>query len=73
MVADFAVLPDTTLLIELNPFRDYEGNGTSSCMFDWQADRAILFGEAPFELRIVKEKSTNLKSLVGNDWRTIFC
>lgn len=72
VVCDFAVLPDRVLVIELNPFNDYLGCGTSSCMFDWKADRAVLDGNAPFEIRIVKEKHPNIKSLVGNEWRNFF-
>jgi hypothetical protein len=48
VVADFAVVVNHgefhVLLIEMNPFADYEGCGTSSCMFDWKADRAVLEG-----------------------------
>jgi hypothetical protein len=45
VVCDFAVLADRVLVIELNPFNDYEGCGTSSCMFDWKKDRLVLDGE----------------------------
>jgi hypothetical protein len=44
VVCDFAVLEHQVLVIEINPFNDYEGCGTSACMFDWKKDRQILDG-----------------------------
>ncbi len=72
VVCDFAVLENTVMVIEINPFNDYTGCGTSACMFDWKSDRAVLDGEAPFEFRMVKERHQNIKSLVGNEWRSYF-
>ena len=75
-VIDFVVdlEKDKCYIIELNPFRDYEGNGTSSCMYDWEKDRALLFGESPFEFKIEEKKIENLiqnvvKSVI---WRELF-
>eukprot|EP01091_Cochliopodium_minus_P010181 TRINITY_DN2651_c2_g1_i2.p1 TRINITY_DN2651_c2_g1~~TRINITY_DN2651_c2_g1_i2.p1 ORF type:complete len:365 (-),score=104.83 TRINITY_DN2651_c2_g1_i2:260-1354(-) len=75
-VVDFVVdfENDKCYIIELNPFRDYEGNGTSSCMFDWEKDKSLLFGESPFEFRMEKQKVDNLihnqvKSVI---WRDLF-
>jgi hypothetical protein len=73
VVADFAVQSDgSALLLEINPFNNYPGCGTSACLFDWRADREVLEGRAPFELRIVREKSANLKALVGQEWKQYF-
>ena len=73
VVADFAVMSDgSVLLLEINPFNNYAGCGTSACLFDWRADREVLEGRRPFELRIVREKAANLKALVGQEWKPFF-
>jgi len=38
-------------MIEINPFNDYDGCGTSGAMFDWKADHKVIF-EGPFEFRL---------------------
>jgi len=56
-VIDFAFLNgklDDIIVVELNPFYDFEGNATNAEMFDWQKDEKILKGTAPFEFRIVE-------------------
>eukprot|EP00005_Dracoamoeba_jomungandri_P004086 CAMPEP_0174251732 /NCGR_PEP_ID=MMETSP0439-20130205/1466_1 /TAXON_ID=0 /ORGANISM="Stereomyxa ramosa, Strain Chinc5" /LENGTH=321 /DNA_ID=CAMNT_0015332129 /DNA_START=15 /DNA_END=976 /DNA_ORIENTATION=- len=53
-VIDFAVFPekDEVFVIEINPFKDFEGCGTDPGMFSWENDRAVLDGESAFEFRI---------------------
>ncbi|KNC49023.1 uncharacterized protein AMSG_04766 [Thecamonas trahens ATCC 50062] len=46
-IADFGAEPFDVLVIELNPYRSYEGNGTDACLFDWSADRGVLEPDAP--------------------------
>jgi hypothetical protein len=60
-------------LIELNPFNDYEGCGTSAAMFDWTADREVLEGRAPFEFRIETEvkSDADIEKMLGNNWREL--
>ena len=42
-------------VIELNPFGKPDGRGTGTPLFDMkdEGDRAVLFGDAPFEFRVV--------------------
>ena len=54
VVIDFCVIidydapdPVRVIVIELNPYREYEGNGTDACLFDWNDDRAILEPQSP--------------------------
>jgi len=56
-IADFAFLEDSdkVTIVELNDFNDFEGCGANAELFDWTKDRAILSGEAPFEIRLVDE------------------
>ncbi len=72
VVADFAVTSQGVLLLEINPFNNYAGCGTSACLFNWSADRDVLEGRAPFEFRFVREKEANLKALVGQEWKQYF-
>ncbi len=44
------------LVIEINPFNDYDGCGTSAALFDWKKDRKVL-DEGPFEFRIETGKT----------------
>lgn len=56
---DFAVLEnDQIVIVELNPFYDFEGNATNAELFDWQKDADILTGNALFEFRILTEAPT---------------
>jgi len=75
-VADFAVdLENNKMyIIELNPFRDYEGNGTSACMFDWKKDNDLLFGKIPFEFRVEEKKKEDLihSTVKSVEWRELF-
>lgn len=69
-VLDFAVDPNSTgrvFVIELNPFGRPDGLGTGTPLFDMSLpeDRAVLFGEAPFEFRIeTKPSGTAMKTLL---------
>lgn len=72
VVADFALVGTRVLVMELNPFHDYEGCGTSACMFDWRVDADVLAGRAPFEFRFVTHDAPNIKALVGTEWRGYF-
>ena len=76
VVADFAVDLEKgkTFIIELNPFRDYEGNGTSSCMFDWKTDDDLLFGRKPFEFWVEEKKKEDLihSTVKSITWRELF-
>lgn len=55
-VLDLAIDFETqrSWVIELNPFGRPDGLGTGTCLFDCKKDAAV-FGEAPFEFRIVTE------------------
>jgi len=59
-IIDFAYLPksDRIIIVELNPFRDFEGNATNAELFDWIKDEKILIGEAPLEFRILTDRLT---------------
>ena len=47
---------DRVLVIELNPFGECSG----SALFDWKEDHDVLFGDAPFEIRVVEEPPDHL-------------
>jgi hypothetical protein len=67
-IIDFGVVEDKVLVIELNPFHDYEGCGTDPGLFDWKIDRKIVDGEAPFEFR-VREEPFDVKPHIILEWR----
>ncbi|KAL6078085.1 Cell division cycle protein 123 [Balamuthia mandrillaris] len=70
-IVDFAVLNDgQVLVIELNPFHNYEGCGTDAGLFNWALDRKIVDGEAPFEFRVREEAFDVKQNLIGL-WRDI--
>jgi hypothetical protein len=69
-IIDFGVLPDRVLVIELNPFNDYEGCGTDPGLFNWKADRKVVDGEAPLEFR-VREEPFDVKPGIILDWRKL--
>jgi len=72
-VVDFALDTENkrVCIIELNPFGDYEGMGTSTSMFDKVKDRAILFGDAPWEFRVELEPPTDIFKIMGDKWKAI--
>jgi len=56
-ICDFAFLGDdlqNMIIVELNQYRDYEGNATNAELFDWVKDDKILTGQAPFEMRVLE-------------------
>jgi len=83
-VADFAVDLDNkkVYIIELNPFGDYEGMGTSPSMFalhshlmDRQGpDRDLFFGNKDYEFRIETQMHPDeeLNSLTCAAWKKLF-
>lgn len=74
VVMDIGVRSDGgVVLIEMNPFNDYEGCGTSAAMFDWSKDGDILFGRKPFEFRVETEKKPDavIAALMGSEWRNL--
>jgi len=55
-ICDFAFLDENLekmVIVELNQYRDYEGNATNAELFDWVKDDKILTGQAPFEFRVL--------------------
>ena len=75
-IIDFAFTsldPSTSdlIVIEINPYNDYEGNGTSPCLFCWNADRSLLENVNSFEFRIKKEKFTTIPSFFGDPMRNL--
>lgn len=57
-ICDFAFLGEDLqemIIVELNQYRDYEGNATNAELFDWVKDDKILTGKAPFEFRILEK------------------
>jgi len=83
-VIDWAVDLDRqkVYIIELNPFGDYEGMGTSPSMFklhEHQMDRAgpdrnIFFGDGEYEFRIETEASDveAMTKLLCPEWKQLF-
>eukprot|EP00019_Armaparvus_languidus_P000987 CAMPEP_0168605554 /NCGR_PEP_ID=MMETSP0420-20121227/16045_1 /TAXON_ID=498008 /ORGANISM="Pessonella sp." /LENGTH=355 /DNA_ID=CAMNT_0008645051 /DNA_START=22 /DNA_END=1089 /DNA_ORIENTATION=- len=67
-VLDLAVdlKTDRVLIIELNPFGKPSGCGTGTPLFNCREehDFRVLFGEAPFELRVQTEKPTTLQNVL---------
>lgn len=59
-------------VIELNPFGPPDGMGTGAVMFnlDVPEDKAILFGEAPFQFRVVESPVPGVSKLIKGKWRT---
>jgi len=54
-IIDFAILENNDVtIVELNDFNDYEGCGAHAELFDWNDDKDILTGKAPFEIRLVE-------------------
>jgi len=71
-IIDFAISQDDrVLVIELNPFNDYEGCGTDPCLFDWKKDQNILVGKEPFEFRVRKSPREDVDSLVKECLRNL--
>jgi hypothetical protein len=50
----FDMANDRVYVIEINPFGEYDGMGTSTCMFNKKKkeDADILFGRSKFEFRV---------------------
>jgi len=83
-VADFAVdlVNSRVYIIELNPFGDYEGMGTSPSMFALHShlmnregpDRELFFGDREYEFRIETglHSDETLISLTCVAWKKIF-
>eukprot|EP00823_Brevimastigomonas_motovehiculus_P005894 TRINITY_DN4572_c0_g1_i1.p1 TRINITY_DN4572_c0_g1~~TRINITY_DN4572_c0_g1_i1.p1 ORF type:complete len:385 (+),score=50.97 TRINITY_DN4572_c0_g1_i1:80-1234(+) len=73
-VMDFAVDLDNNRcwVIEINPFGEFAGMGTSPAMFDLVQDHDTLFGKAKFEFRIeTGPYRGDLRRIVGADWRDL--
>lgn len=62
-----------TSIIEFNPFGKYKGMGTGTQLFDIDdpLDRAILFGDRPYEFRIITSMVPDLIQKAGGQWRSI--
>ena len=68
-VIDFAVdlVSDKVYVIELNAFGKPDGMGTGTLLFDKSkaSDLSVLFGEEPFEFRVVTAPpETDIRSLL---------
>ncbi|KAH3743923.1 cell division cycle protein 123-like [Pelomyxa schiedti] len=76
-VIDFAVdlEHDKVMIVELNPFGEFIGMGTSTALFNIKEehDREILFGRAPFEYRIEEAPRSDdqIWSLMGSNFCAI--
>jgi len=72
LVLDFAVdlQQKKAMVIEINPFNNYEGCGTSASMFNWTKDRKVL-DEGPFQFRIEVESNKNIRSVLGPSWKQL--
>ena len=57
-VADFAIIGEKVYVVELNPFATTSG----ACLFKWENDKAILYGDAPFEIRVVEKVVDHLEA-----------
>jgi len=70
VVVDFAVdlKNKRAIVIEINPFDNYIGCGTSPALFDWKKDRKTL-DEGPFEFRIEETQRPEFRKLLGNEWK----
>lgn len=83
-VIDWAVDLDNgkTYIIELNPFGDYEGMGTSPSMFKLHIsnmdrrgpERDLFFGDGKYEFRIETEEGdpAQMNHLLCDDWKHLF-
>lgn len=71
-VMDFAVdlENDKVYIIELNPYGEYEGMGTSTCMFDPIGDKDKLFGNV-WEFRVETEPFFDIWSILSEDWHDV--
>lgn len=58
--------PGRPIVIELNPYADYEGNGTDACLYDWRADRAAIEAEAT-SMRVRVEPLAGLAARMAAD------
>jgi len=72
-VLDFCILPDTkeVRVVELNPWSVH----ASSALFDWDKDKAVLTGDAPFEFRISDKPHADLMERISSTlailWQTV--
>lgn len=65
-IMDVALLDDDrAFLIELNPFSKLTGSG----LFDWENDKDILRGLAPFQLRVVSEERRGMH--LAPQWQSV--
>ena len=66
---DIALVGDRAMIIELNPWGKSDGMGTGAALFDVTdaADRAVLFGDAPFEFRVATETPGGPCCKVGDE------
>jgi len=73
-VMDFAVdiTNNRVYVIELNPFGEYEGMGTSTSMFDKIKDHEVLFGNGPWEFRIETKPIESMWPVLGGQWHDFF-
>jgi len=74
-VIDFGILnygtdKERIIVIELNPFHDYEGCGTDPGLFSWKDDRDIIDGKKDFVFRI-REEPFDVKKNIMQGWRDI--
>jgi len=73
-VIDFGILnygmkgQERVIVIELNPFHDYEGCGTDPGLFSWKDDREIVDGKKEFVFRI-REEPFDVKKNIMQGWR----
>jgi hypothetical protein len=55
-ILDVALLNSGEMIVvELNPFNEYEGNGTSPCLYDWVSDDGIICNDKDFDYRVRTE------------------
>lgn len=52
-VCDFVVCEDRVMVIELNLF----GRTAGAALFSWDTDQQLLYGNRPFEFRVVADAS----------------
>jgi len=51
-VVDTVIFSDKIMVVELNPFNNYDGAGTGGSLFRWsEPDRDVLEGKEPFQFR----------------------
>jgi hypothetical protein len=58
-VCDFVVCEDRVMVIELNLF----GRTAGAALFSWDSDQQLLYGNRPFEFRVVVDASLSYASV----------